>query len=36
MTTAQRLEKELREAGLDEFAIADALDAICETEEAFE
>jgi hypothetical protein len=36
MTTAERLEKELRDAGLDEMAIAEALDALYEAEEMFE
>jgi hypothetical protein len=35
MTTADRLEKELREAGADEMMIADALDALYEAEEMF-
>ena len=34
MTTAERLEAELRAAGADEMMIADALDALHEAEEA--
>jgi hypothetical protein len=34
MTTADRLEKEMRDAGADDMMIADALDALYAAEEA--